>query len=177
MLLGTLRGKTLESIEGYRYDLTPCAEQTTFYSVARLHMKDGDAYDLRVKPIRVDIAPDLWDDVGVYSFDRAKGDIWLPEGVKAFKLPIRRTIDEVVLVNDRDELIHEGRKESTFAFTKAVLLRTSLEFIALAIDDFIEDSIVVRRGFSPEELVPAGAGSWYDEPGWTDNYSREYEHL
>ena len=177
MLLETLRGKTLESIEGYRYDLSPREGEITFYSVARLHMKDGDAYDLRVKPIRVDIAADLWDDVGVYSFDHAEGDIWLPEEVKAFKLPIRRTIDEVVLVNDRDELMHEGRRESAFAFTRAVLLRTGPGYIALAIDDFIDDSIIVRRGINPEELVPAGSGSWNDEPGWTDDYSREYERL
>ncbi|WP_058270943.1 hypothetical protein [Olsenella massiliensis] len=43
-ILGTLRGKTLESIEGYRYDLALSPEKTTFYSVARLHMEDGSAY-------------------------------------------------------------------------------------------------------------------------------------
>ncbi|WP_085831221.1 hypothetical protein [Collinsella vaginalis] len=167
-ILGTLRGKTLENIEGYRYDLALSEEKTTFYSVARLHMEDGSAYDLRLRLVRVDITGDSWDDVGTYAFGRAEGDIWLPEGVAAFKLPIHRKIDEVILVNDYDELMHGDVKESSFAFTKAVLLRTGLEYIALAIDDFGEDVIVVRRGFDSEKLVPDGSGSWYDEPSWTD---------
>ena len=176
-LLAGLRGKTLEYVEGYRNDFDNSSERTSLYSTARLHFGSGNTYDLRVKLIRVDFADNLWDDVGVYSFSHAEGGIWLPEGVKAFKLPICRTIDEIVLVNDYDELMHGSEMEATFAFTKAVLFRTGLEYIALAIDDFMEDSIIVRRGFNPEKLIPDGSGSWYEEPGWTDNYSRKYESL
>lgn len=42
-ILGILHGKTLENIEGYRYDLALSEEKTTFYSVARIHMEDGSA--------------------------------------------------------------------------------------------------------------------------------------
>ena len=174
-LLASLPGRRLVSIEGYRYDLAPVEGKTTFYSVARLHMEDGESYDLRVSLVRVDIAADFWDDAGAYSFGRSEGDIWLPEGVSPFKLPIGREIDGVSLVNDYDALMYDGVNESTFAFTKAVLLRTGLEHIALSMDDFCEDAIVVRRGFDPDELVPDGSGSWYDEPGWTDEYERKFE--
>ena len=71
-------------------------------------------------------------------------------------------------VNDYDTLMHDGGKESTFAFTKAVLFRTGLEHIALSMGDFSENAIILRRGFDPDELVPEGSGSWHDEPGWTD---------
>lgn len=174
-LLGSLRGKTLKSIEGYRYDLDPSDDETTLYSVARLHMEDGSAYDLQVALIRVDIAEDLWDDVGTYSFKHAEGDIWLPEGIKSFKLPICRKVDEAILVNDYDVLAHEGKEENPFEFTKGVLFQAKLEYIALAIDDFGEDAIIIRRGFDLKELAPDGSGSWYDEPGWTDEYSRKLE--
>ena len=40
-----------------------------------------------------------------------------PEGVKSFKLPICRKIDEVILVNDYDALAHEGKEENSLAFT------------------------------------------------------------
>ena len=174
-LLASLPGRKLKSIEGYRYDLAPVEGKVTFYAVARLHMEDGESYDLRVRLVRIDIAADFWDDAGAYSFGRSEGDIWLPEGVSPFKLPIGRKIEGVSLVNDYDVLVHDGEKEDTFAFTKAVLLRTGLEHIALSMDDFCEDAIVVRRGFDPDELVPDGSGSWYDEPGWTDEYEREIE--
>ena len=176
-LLASLSGRKLKSIEGYRYDLTPVDKMTTFYAVARLHMEDGDSYDLRIRLVRVDITPDFWDDAGVYSFARAESDIWLPEGVESFKLPIGREIDGVSLVNDYDVLMHDGRKEGEFAFTKAVLLRTGLEHIAFFMDDFCEDAIVVSRGINPDELVPDGSGSWYDEPGWDDEYERKLEIL
>ena len=174
-LLASLPGRKLKSIEGYRYDLAPVEGKVTFYAVARLHMEDGESYDLRVRLVRIDIAADFWDDAGAYSFGRSEGDIWLPEGVSPFKLPIGRKIEGVSLVNDYDVLVHDGEKEDTFAFTKAVLLRTGLEHIALSMDDFCEDAIVVRRGFDPDELVPDGSGSWCDEPGWTDEYEREIE--
>ena len=176
-LLASLPSRRLVSIEGYRYDLAPVEGKTTFYAVARLHMEDGVSYDLRVRLARVDIAADFWDDAGVYSFGRSEGDIWLPEGVLPFKLPIGCKIDGVSLVNDYDVPMHDGGKESTFAFTKAVLLRTGLEHVVLSMDDFCEDAIVVRRGFDPDELVPDGSGSWYDKPGWTDKYERKIEDL
>ncbi len=176
-LLASLLGRKLKYVEGYRYDLNPVEGKTTFYAVARLHMEDGESYDLRVRLARIDIAADFWDDAGVYSFGRAEGDIWLPEGVETFKLPIGREIDGVLLVNDYDVLMHGGRKEGEFAFTKAVLLRTGLDHIAFSMDDFSEDAIVVRRGFDPDELVPDGSGSWYNEPGWTDEYERKLEAL
>jgi hypothetical protein len=176
-LLASLLGRKLKSIEGYRYDLAPVERKTTFYAVCRLHMEDGESYDLRVRLVRIDIAADFWDDAGAYSFTRAEGNIWLPEGVEPFKLPIGREIDGVFLVNDYDVLTHDGKKEGEFAFTKAVLLRTGLEHIAFSMDEFSEDAIVVRRGFDPDELVPDGSGSWYDEPGWTDNYERRLETL
>lgn len=174
-LLAALRGETLDSIEGYRFDLVPSTEKTTFYSTARLCMDNGDMYDLQVRFVHIDITKDFWDDVGAYSFERANGGIWLPKGASTFKLPIHRTIDDVLLVNDYDALLHKGEKVGTFAFTKAVLLRTGLEYISLAMDDFCEDAIVVSRGFDPDGLVPDGSGSWYDEPGWTDRYSRKFE--
>ncbi len=122
-------------------------------------------------------AEGAWDDAGAYSFGPAEGDVWLPEGVEPFKLPIGREIDGVSLVNDYDVLRRGGDEIGTFAFTKAVLLRTGLEHIAFSMDDFCEDAIVVRRGFDPDELVPDGSGSWYDEPGWTDDYERRVEAL
>ena len=79
-LLASLPGRKLGSIEGYRFDLTPAEGKVTFYAVARLHMEDGESYDLRVRPVRVDIAADLWDDAGAHSFGRSEGNIWLPEG-------------------------------------------------------------------------------------------------
>ena len=79
-LLASLPGRKLVSIGGYRYDLTPVEGKTTFYAVARLNMEDGESYDLRVRPVRVDIAADFWDDAGAYSFGRSEGNIWLPEG-------------------------------------------------------------------------------------------------
>ncbi len=176
-LLMSLLGRKLKSIEGYRCDLVPVEGKTTFYAVARLHMEDGKSYDLRVRLVRVDIASDFWDDAGAYSFGRAEGEIWLPEGVEPFKLPIGRVIEGVLLTNDYDALMHDGRKEGEFTFTKAVLLRTSLEHIAFSMDDFSEDAIVVRRGFDPDALVPDGSGSWYDKPGWTDEYERKLEAL
>ncbi len=176
-LLASLPGRKLKSIEGYRYDLTPVKGKTTFYAVARLHMEDGESYDLRVTLAHIDIAADFWDDAGVFSFVRAKGDIWLPEGVEALKLPIGREIDSVSLVNDYDILMHADREKGTFAFTKAVLLRSGLEHIAFSMDTFCEDAIVVRSGFDPEALIPDGSGSWYDEPGWTDHYERKFETL
>lgn len=174
-LLRALCGRTLESIEGYRCDFALSEDKTTFYSVARLHMADGDAYDLRVELVRVDITGETWDDVGKYSFERAEGGIWLPEGVKAFKLNVQRRIERVVLANDFDELFHAGLKTRSFAFTRAVLFQSGLEYLSLSVDDFSEDAIVVQRGFDLKELVPDGSGSWYDEPGWTDNYSRMFE--
>lgn len=176
-LLASLLGRRLKSIEGYRYDLEPVEGKATFYAVARLHMEDGESYDLRVRLVRVDIATDFWDDAGAYSFGRAEGEIWLPDGVEPFKLPIGREIDGVLLVNDHDVLMHDGRKECEFTFTKAVLLRTGLEHIAFSMDDFSDDAIVVRRGFDPDALVPDGSGSWYDKPGWIDEYERELEAI
>lgn len=176
-LLSSLLGRRLKSVEGYRYDLVPIEGKTTFYAVARLHMEDGGSYDLRIKLVRVDIATDFWDDAGAYSFGRAEGEVWLPEGVESFKLPIGRVIDDVLLANDYDVLMHDGRKEGEFTFTKAVLLRTGLEYIAFSMDDFSEDAIVVRRGFDPDALVPDGSGSWYDKPGWTDEYERKFETI
>lgn len=172
--LRSLRGKTLECIEGYRMTLLDGeGDRVTFHSVARLHLEGGDAFDLRIESVHVDIAEGFWDDVGAYSFVRADGGIWLPEGVKAFKMPISRRLDDVFLVNDYDKLMCGGTLAGSFAFTKAVMLRTGLELLALSMDDFCEDAIVVRRGFDAEELVPDGSGGWYDEPGWTDEYSRE----
>ncbi len=176
-LLASLLGRKLKSVEGYRYDLTPVEGKTTFYAVARLHMEDGESFDLRVGLVRVDIAEGAWDDAGAYSFGPAEGDVWLPEGVEPFKLPIGREVDGVSLVNDYDVLRRGGDEIGTFAFTKAVLLRTGSEHIAFSMDDFCEDAIVVRRGFDPDELVPDGSGSWYDEPGWTDDYERRVEAL
>lgn len=174
-LLRKLCGKRLEFIQGHRVELLDDGERVTFHSVARLHFDDGKAFDLHARFVHVDIAEEFWDDVGALSFGEAEGDIWLPEGVEAFKLPIGRVIDEVVLANDYDVLKHGEAEESSFAFAKAVLLRTGLEHIALSLDDFCEDAIVVRRGFDPEKLVPDGSGSWYDEPGWTDDYERRFE--
>lgn len=176
-LLSSLLGRRLKSVEGYRYDLVPIEGKTTFYAVARLHMEDGGSYDLRIKLVRVDIATDFWDDAGAYSFGRAEGEVWLPEGVESFKFPIGRVIDDVLLANDYDVLMHDGRKEGEFTFTKPVLLRTGLEYIAFSMDDFSEDVIVVRRGFDPDALVPDGSGSWYDKPGWTDEYERKFETI
>lgn len=176
-LLESLVGRRLKSIEGYRYDLVPVEGKTTFYAAARLHMEDGKSYDLCVNLVRVDIATDFWDDAGAYSFGRAEGEVWLPEGVESFKLPIGRVIDDVLLANDYDVLMHDGRKEGEFTFTKAVLLRTGLEYIAFSMDDFSEDAIVVRRGFNPDALVPDGSGSWYYKPGWTDEYERKFETI
>lgn len=48
----------------------------------------SEEFASEVKLNRVDIAEDLWDDAGAYSFKHTEGDIWLPEGVKSFKLPI-----------------------------------------------------------------------------------------
>lgn len=81
-LLASLLGGKLKYVEGYRYDLSPVEGKTTFYAVARLHMEDGESYDLRVRLVRIDIAADFWDDAGVYSFGRAEGDIWFPEGAE-----------------------------------------------------------------------------------------------
>ena len=108
-LLTSLLGRRLKSVEGYRYDLVPIEGKTTFYAVARLHMEDGGSYDLRIKLVRVDIATDFWDDVGAYSFGRAEGEVWLPEGVESFKLPIGRVIDDVLLANDYDVLRADAR--------------------------------------------------------------------
>lgn len=176
-LLGTLCGRKLKDIEGYRFDLVRKEDKTTFYTMARLNLEDGSRYDLRLHFVRVDITESFWDDVGAFSFSEAKGDIWLPEGVKTFRLPINGMIGEVALVNDYDTLMHGAERAATFAFTKAVLLRTGLEYVAFAMDDFCEDAIVVRRGFDPDELVPDGSGSWYENPGWTDEYSRKLERL
>ena len=88
-LLASLPGRKLGSIEGYRFDLTPAEEKVTFCAVARLHMEDGESYDLRVRPVRVDIAADLWDDAGAHSFGRSEGNIWLPEGGLALQAPHR----------------------------------------------------------------------------------------
>ena len=176
-LLASLLGRKLKCIEGYRYDLKPVEGKTTFYAMARLHMEDGESYDLRIKLVRIDIVEGFWDDAGAYSFQRAEGDIWLPEGIEPFKLPINREIDGAFLVNDYDVLKHGGKKEGAFAFTKAVVLRTGLDHIVFSADDFSEDAIVVRRGFDPVELVPDGSGSWYDEPGWYDEYERKIEAL
>lgn len=158
-LLSSLLGRRLKSVEGYRYDLVPIEGKTTFYAVARLHMEDGGSYDLRIKLVWVDIATDFWYGAGAYSFGRAEGEVWLPEGVESFKLPIGRVIDDVLLANDYDVLMHDGRIEGEFTFTKAVLLRTGLEHIAFSMDDFSADAIVVRRGFDPDALVPDGSGS------------------
>lgn len=64
----------------------------------------------------------------------------------------------MILVNDYDVLAHEDKEENSFAFTKAVLFRTGLEYITLAIDDFGEDAIIIRRGFDLKELVPRRLG-------------------
>ncbi len=175
-LLSELRGERLEYVEGYRIDFDEHDEKTTLHGVARLHFGCGE-YDLRVGYVHVDIADDFCDDVGALSFAEADGDIWVPEGVDAYRLRVGREIDEVLLANDYDILTRNGEPASSFAFTKAVLFRSGLDHIAFAIDDFSEDAVVVRRGFDPDELVPDGSGSWYEEPGWSDEYSREFERL
>ena len=42
-ILGILHRKTLENIEGYRYDIAPSEEKTSFYFMTRIHMEDGSA--------------------------------------------------------------------------------------------------------------------------------------
>lgn len=116
-------------------------------------------------------------DAGAYSFTRSEGENWLPEGVESFKLLSGREIDSVLLANDYVVLMHDGRKVREFTFTKAVLLRTGLEYVAFSMDDFSEDAIVRRRGFDPDVLAPDGSGSWYDKPGWTDEYGRKFEAI
>lgn len=176
-LFASLATRKLKAIEGYRYDLNPKEDKVTFYAVVRLHLEDGDAYDLGVSFVRVDIAEDFWDDVGVFSFDKAEGSIWVPEGIETFSIAVEKYIDEVILVNDYDLLKHNGIQKGYFAFTKGILFRSGSTYIAFAIDDFCEDSIVVRNGDIPEVLVPSVTGGWYDEPGWTDEYKRLFETI
>ncbi len=176
-LLASLYGARLEYVEGYRIDFVDDGEKTTLHSIARLHFSHEVVYDLRADYVHVDIADDFCDDVGALSFNKAEGDIWLPEQVAAFKLPVNKEIDGIILVNDRDILMHHEKQANSFAFTKAVLFRSGLDHIAFAIDDFYEDAVVVRRGFDPEELVPDGSGSWYEKPGWTDKYTRTFEEI
>ena len=175
--LSALYGKTLKLIEGYRFDFDHDDNKTTFYSTARLHMKDGGAYDLKTTFVHVDITDDFWDDVGEFHFGSATGDIWAPEGIDTFKLTINRKIDEVLLVNDHDVLKHGEEVVGRFAFTKAILLRSGESYISLAMDDFCEDAIVVRTGRDRASLVPDDSGSWYEKPGWTDDYTRAYESI
>lgn len=82
-------------------------------------------------------------------------------------------------VNDKGcgHELADDKKEERPAFAKAVLLRAGLEHNSFCMDDFGEDAIVVRRGFDPDELVPDDPGSWYDEPGWIDEYERKIEVL
>lgn len=176
-LLREICGKKLKTVEGYHIDLLDDANRVTFSAVTRMHFADGAAYDLHATYVEIEITKGFTDDCGVLSLSKADGDIWVPVGIKPFKLNIGKTIDEAILVNDFDLLKHNGIDEGSFAFTKAVLLRSKSEYISFALDSFTEDAVVVRTGSDPSSLVPDGSGSWYEEDGWTDDYTRTFESL
>lgn len=176
-LLKSLVGKTLKTIEGYWMSIYLNESRGMFGSKVRLRFSDGSAYDLRNDYVSLPFDDGFCTDTGALSFDNASGSIWLPDGTPLHKLSFNFTIDEIVLVNDLNTLKHENEVAGTYAFTRGIALRSGDKYLVLTMDNFPEDSIFIRSGASPEELIPENPESMYDEPGWADDYTREYERV
>lgn len=165
--------KTLKYIEGR--DLSnPFGKNYPMLSeAARLAFTDGSIVELHCDYVTVNMTEDFWDDTGAFSVLASESPIWLPEGEKLTKVSIGKTINGIVLVNDYDKLSEGDRLVSTFAFTNAIVLDLSDEYLVFSMDYVAEDVINVNRGPELEALLPENMGSWYEKPGWNDEFHRE----
>lgn len=172
-ILASCIGKTLKRIEGRDFSDFYGKSHPMLNGIARLIFSDNSVVELHCDYVEVSIAGDFWDDTGTFSAKEGSSDIWLPDGESLVKIPIRKAIDGVVLVNDYDKLSEGDRPVSTFAFTNAIALDLGDEHLVFSMDYFDEDTININRGPELEALLPENMGSWYEKDGWNDEFRRE----
>lgn len=172
-ILAACVGKALKYIEGRDSSDFFGKSYPMLNEVARLVFDKNNLVEIRCNYVKVDIAEDSWDDTGAFSAATDKSTIWLPEDKHLTKIPVNKTIEGIIAVNDYDELSNDGRLVSSFAFTNAIALNLGDEYLVFTMDYFAEDVINVNRGPKLDELLPKNMGSWYEAPGWNDEFRRE----
>lgn len=167
-LLAGMVGRTLEELVHDEYIVN-----STTYMSAWL-VVDGNVYDVHCEVEPLDYFGDV-DDVAVVSVREARrGDVRSHlVGHRLATDRIARTITDVKLVEDTQEMVEGSEVEHTFSFTAAIIFELDGTKLMLEFGPWFSEDIGIKRGPHVDRKLPAAIEAIPEEDRKWYRVSRE----
>ena len=160
-LLASFKGAVLETI-----DACIVARGDMAWNTVRLH-SDAGCVDVnnRLGEVTVDELGTV-DEFGLMSVSEAEGNILdVPEASpETTVIPVGKRVAGVSVVNSRIDVHGNGELVARITYPQAILLDLGDEWLVLDKETWFDETIAIKAGANPVELVYDDSVNWADDP-------------